>query len=134
MRAWTARILGSSACVSCVLRRLSRSDPVHGGFLHFKGAYLWSVFNQVADELRNPGIVVTIVGLSMLSRFPEADGENAVRILIGNQGEFILESRLAFQDRDHFIAYGASKVSSFSRFGGYFYNSCKHTGTPFVEG
>src|SRR6476661_3979913 len=105
----------------------SGSDLLDRGAFHLEGAHLRSAFDQVADNIGDPVELFTLICVCMLFRLPKADSENAIGVFVGDQSDFVEESRLTLQDSEDFIIHCASEVSGFPGFAGYFYDSGKHT-------
>src|SRR5215831_18405775 len=119
---------GSAPRTSTVpgLRRFSSSNLVESGLFQVKGLNLGRALDLVANHLIDRGKAFPVVPFGIFLCFPEAQSQQALGILLGDQNNLVNESGLTLQEREDSIVDGTGKLPRLSGFAGDCYYSGKH--------
>src|SRR5215472_15451972 len=108
------------------LRRFSSSNLVESGLFQVKGLNLGRALDLVANHLIDRGKAFPVVPFGVFLCFPEAQSQQALGILLGDQNNLVNESGLTLQEREDSIVDGTGKLPRLSGFAGDCYYSGKH--------
>jgi len=114
-----------------LLRGFLCGDPVGGGGVDIKGPNHRRRFKQVLYGLLYRVELFALVALGILSRVPEAERENAIRLRVGDDYGLVHESGLLIQNGQDLVIDGIAQFACFSGLAGHFNDSRIHGSAPF---
>lgn len=94
--------------------------------MDIKGSDHRCSFEQVLHRLLHRVELFALVALGILSRVPEAEREDTIRLRVLDDYGLVHESALSPQNGQNLVIDGIAKLTCFSGLAGYFHNSGKH--------
>jgi hypothetical protein len=81
---------------------------------------------QGLQSFANTVVLLPLITLCILSRLPKTERQDAIRVGIRDDNNFIRKTRLFFQDRYYLVVDRAGKFSCLALFANQFNHACKH--------